>query len=234
MTNLRKYSYKLLFETGKVNVFEIYLEPKTLQIIRTKNDEPAEWTKLQYFKCEHCPLNLDKYKYCPLAVHLQELIEFFSEFESFEKVHVEVASPERTYSKDTDIQSAVSSMLGMIMPSSGCPILAKLRPMVRFHLPFASLDETEFRVLAMYVLAQFLRNEKGLEPDWNMNSLKTLYRDIQKLNKNVAKQIADLEKKDTSINSVVILNNFADAVTMNLDEEDYSKLYLIFDSWLKD
>jgi hypothetical protein len=120
------------------------------------------------------------------------------------------------------------------MPSSGCPILAKLRPMLRFHLPFATIEETEFRVFAMFALAQFLRYKYGKAPDWQFKSLAELYDDIQKINTNVAAKIAKLEKQDAGINSVVVLNNFANTVTMNLDDDDFTNLNKLFHSWILD
>lgn len=232
--DLLKYSYHFKFENGIESLFEIFLEPTTLQIIRQSKKEPAEWTKLENFECVHCPLNKDEYKYCPVAVNLQELIEFFSEKTSFEKVKVTVDTNERSYFKDTDVQSAVGSLIGIIMPASGCPILAKLRPMLRFHLPFATIEETEFRVFAMYALAQFLRHKIGKQPDWELKSLVKLYDDIQKINTNVVSKIAKLEKQDASINSVVVLNNFANFVAMDLDDEDFSRLTELFGSWITD
>ncbi len=231
---LLKYSYHFKFENGIESLFEIFLEPTTLQIIRKSKKEPAEWTKFENFECAHCPLDKDEYKFCPVAVNLQELIEFFSEKTSFEKVKVTVDTKERSYFKDTDMQSAVGSLIGIIMPASGCPILAKLRPMLRFHLPFATIEETEFRVFAMYALAQFLRHKTGKQPDWELKSLVKLYDDIQKINTNVVSKIAKLENQDASINSVVVLNNFANFVSMDLDDEDFSRLTGLFGSWMTD
>ncbi|MDZ7765700.1 MAG: hypothetical protein U5K00_15000 [Melioribacteraceae bacterium] len=231
---LRKYSYKLEFEDGKTETFNIFLEPSTLQIVRQSKEQPADWTKLENFECDHCPINKDEFEYCPVAVNLEELIKFFSERASYEKVKVTVETEERSYYKETDLQSAVGSLMGILMPASGCPILAKLRPMLRFHLPFSDLDETEFRVFAMFSLAQFLRHKKGKEPDWEMKSLAELYDNIQKINTNVAKQISELEKRDASINSVIVLNNLAAFVSMNLDEEDFSNLSKIFSTWISE
>lgn len=231
---LRKYSYNFEFEGGSKRTFDVYIEPITLQVVRQTNKEPADWTKLENFECEHCPLDKNEYTYCPVAVSLEELIEFFSDRTSFEKVKVTVETAERSYYKETDIQSAVGSLIGILMPSSGCPVMAKLRPMLRFHLPFATIDETEFRVFAMYALAQFLRHKQGKQPDWELKSLAMLYDDIQKINTNVAQKIAKLEKQDASINSVIVLNNFASSVTMNLDDDDFTHLNRIFKSWIED
>ena len=231
---LLKIVYNFRFEDNTENAFEVFLEPETLQVVRKSKATPANWTKLEKFECEHCPLNKDEFEYCPVAVNLQDLIEFFSERTSFERVKVTVETKERSYFKETDIQSAVGSLIGILMPSSGCPILAKLRPMLRFHLPFATIEETEFRVFAMYALAQFLKYKSGKAPDWQFKSLAELYDDIQKINTNVAAKIVKLEKQDAGINSVVVLNNFANTVTMNLDDDDFTNLNKLFHSWILD
>ena len=233
-SELRKYKYIFEFEDGIQKVFDVSLDSKTLQVVRSSKSNPAEWTRFDNFQCDHCPIDKNELEYCPVAVNLQELIEFFSDRASYERVKVTVETSERIYYKETDLQSAVGSLMGILMPASGCPVLAKLRPMVRFHLPFANLDETEFRVFAMFALAQFLRQREGSEPDWEMNSLSKLYEDIQKININVAQKIAELEKRDASINAVIVLNNLASFVSMNLDEEDFTSLYNIFKSWLNE
>ena len=233
-TELINISYQFEFENGTQKTFDVVIEPTTLEVVRQNSNEPAEWTKLENFECIHCPLDKNEVKHCPVAISLEELIEFFSDRTSFERVRVTVKTKERSYFKETDIQSAVGSLIGILMPSSGCPILAKLRPMLRFHLPFATIEETEFRVFATYSLAQFLRHKAGKEPDWKLESLAKLYEDIQKINSNVASKIASLEKQDASINSVIVLNNFAYNVTMNLDDDDFTHLNQLFDSWISD
>jgi Domain of unknown function (DUF6901) len=57
----------------------------------------------------------------------------------------EIPFNERSYFKKTTMQKGIVSLLGILLVSSGCPVMAKLRPMVRFHLPFASMLATTFR-----------------------------------------------------------------------------------------
>tara|TARA_B100000686_G_scaffold86198_1_gene93073 strand:- start:90 stop:251 length:162 start_codon:yes stop_codon:yes gene_type:complete len=49
------------------------------------------------------------------------------------------ATDERCYVEHTTMTEAVSSLLGIYMVTSGCPVMDKLRPMVRFHLPLATV-----------------------------------------------------------------------------------------------
>lgn len=227
------YTYKFVFNNGEVRTYEVNLDPISLELINGKKPAHPEWPKLENFKCPHCPLNLDEHIYCPVALNLDEIIAFFSDTASYEEVEIIVSSSEREYRKKTSVQVGVGGLIGVIMPTSGCPIMGKLKPLVRYHLPFASIEETEFRVFSMYLLAQYLKMRKGDDPDWSMTGLKQIYEDIQKLNVNVAKKIADLEARDASINAVVVLNNFADSVSFCLDEDDLSDFEFLFKEFVK-
>lgn len=231
--DLLRYLYTFTFDNGLTKNFEVLVDQATLLLAHNEEEKYPEWTKLNNFACPHCPLNKSENIYCPVAVNLKDIIDFFSDMPSFEIADIKVETNNRIFYKKTSVQSGVSGIIGIIMPTSGCPITAKLRPMVKFHLPFASIDETEFRVFSMYLFAQYLKQRKGDKPDWEMKDLKKLYDDILLMNQNIARRIADLEKKDTSINAVVVLNNFADSVAFSLDEDDLSDLESYFSELLK-
>ena len=223
------YKYIFNFRDGKSKSFNIKIDLNSmLYVPKLKLDYP-DWTIMENFACPHCPLNKLYTPNCPLALSLSEIIEFFSDFASYEEAEIIVETNDRTYTKNTSIQIGVSGLIGILMPTSGCPIMAKLKPMVRLHLPFASLEETQFRVFSFYLLAQMLKNNIGKEPDWDLTQLNSIYKEIETLNYNVAKRIADLESKDASINAVVVLNNFANFVTITLDDHDleyFEKLFV--------
>lgn len=222
------FNYNFNFSDGREKEFKIRIDNSTLTSILPKREELPEWTKLENFKCNHCPLDPQKNEYCPVAVSLIDIIEFFSDSASYESVNLTIETEPRNYYKHTSLQTGVSGLIGILMVTSGCPVMGKLKPMVRFHLPFGTLEETEYRVLSMYLLAQYLIWKKGGSPDWEMQNLSKIYDDIRILNQNVCKRIADLEAKDTSINAVVVLNNFAEYVSFNLDEKMLDELEILF------
>lgn len=223
--------YRFVFPDKSEKEFEIKINSENYQIILPENSLTPEWTLRENI---NCPVQDCVHKeFCPIAYQLDKVIKLFDGIASYENVMVYVETPNRTYSKQTSVQSGAGSLIGVLMTTSGCHVLDKLRPMVHFHLPFASLDETEYRTFSMFLFAQFLRQRKGLEPDWKMSSLNSLYEDIMKINKNLAQKIAKLEKLDASINAVTILNNFAFSVTYSIEDEDFSKFEKLFESWLK-
>lgn len=226
------FYYKFVFNNGIEKTFKIKLEPSSLEIIKEEKVEYPDWTLMDEFQCHHCTLDKTKNKHCPIAANLSEVISFFTDTPSYTEANIFLITNERQYYKKASIQIGVSSLIGILMAASGCPYLAYMKPMVRFHLPFSSLEETEFRVLSMFLLAQYFRNKNGKEPDWSIKGIKKIYENIQEVNRNIAKKIANLEKRDTSINSVVVLNNFADFVTFSIDEMDLAHLENLFKVYL--
>jgi len=155
----------------------------------------------------------------------------FKNIISIEPVNATLTTSERTINKECSIQAAVASITGILMSTCGCPVFSNLKPMVRFHLPFASLEETEFRVFSMYLLAQYLRGRKNLSQDHSLQTLKQLYDEIQKINLLAAHKIQELERSDATINGLVILNSFSQLVSFDLEDNDLTSLENLFNDW---
>lgn len=232
-TRYLNFKYNFSFENGLVKEFNVKINLENLQVLMDPDTRFPEWAMYKNFKCPNCPHNRLENEFCPVALNLDQIIRFFSNFPSYDRVQLTIETNERTYSKKTSLQDGVSSLIGILMPTSGCAVMSKLKPMVRFHLPFSTLEETQYRVMSMYLLAQYFRMKHGKQPDWNMIELSNLYEDIKILNQNVCKRIADLEAKDTSINAVVVLNNFAEYVTFTLDDQHLEEMESLFISYWK-
>ena len=167
-----KYNYRLVFEDGNEIIINLKIDSGSLTIILDEEIEKPDWTKHENFCCPDSSCKTIHSTHCPLALNINKFIKMFSPIPSYEQITAYVETSHRTYTKKTSLQEAFGSLLGIIMPTSGCPTLGKLKPMVRFHLPFASIEETEYRVFSMYLIAQYLRNKNGKPTDWEMNDLK--------------------------------------------------------------
>ncbi len=99
-------------------------------------------------------LNALEHPHCPAALQMASILEPLKALVSFDRVGVTVLQAERTVYAETDAQHAFSSVLGLIMATAGCPWTDHLRPMARFHLPFASEIETVYRGIGMFLLAR--------------------------------------------------------------------------------
>ncbi len=228
MEELIRFTYTFKFKSNVEKIFNIEIESETLTSFKISKESAPNWSRLENFACPHCPIDREQFEYCPVAVDLNSIVSAFKEIKSYEKVKIRVDKKERSYVKETDVQVGISSLVGVLMVTSGCPILGKLKPLARFHLPFAGIEETEFRVFSMYLLSQYIKGREGKEPDWEMKELKKFYDDLQILNHSVAEKITQLESKDSIINGVVVLNNFADSITFSLEEKHLNHLKSIF------
>lgn len=226
-----KIVYSFRFKNGSTKIFSISLDRNNLSIIPEKSTDPPVWTKLSHNKCSNCILDESSNKYCPIAFNLSHISEEFKEYFSHETVAVTVTTEERSYSKDTSLQEGLSSLLGIIMVTSGCPTMERLKPMVRFHLPFATLEETIFRISSIYLIAQYFLVQKGKSPDWKLDGLKMIYSEVSQLNRDFAKRLSDAAKKDANLNALVNLDCFAALVPFTAEKmlkeiESYFSAYM--------
>jgi len=198
MTNHFKITYDYKFTNGSVIRFDLHLDQGTLALVPEERRDQPEWTLLNYHQCANCPLDERTHAHCPVAANLSGIVEKLKNFVSHDRVGVVVIVDERTYSKDTTIQMGLSPLLGIIMTTSGCPIMEQLKPMVRFHLPFASLEETIFRMVSMYLVAQYLRKQTGKSAEWNLDGLTRIYAQIAQVNKDFVDRLLGARRRTTS------------------------------------
>ena len=203
--------------------FTVTLDPKTLLNAAPLPEAPPEWTKLPFKKCPNCPLKDEDSPHCPAAIRLPEVVATFADIFSFARVSARVTVPERTYEQaDVSVQVALSSLLGVYMVTSGCPVLAKLRPMVRFHLPFATELETITRTTSMYLLGQYLVAQDGGKPDWDMEQLAEDFAATSKVNRAFAERLRAAAPKDANVNALIRLDSVArsvpDLINSQMDE----------------
>lgn len=211
------YKYIIKFEDGQEKTIDIDIDPSTFTV-KPSAGEPPAWALLENNKCPMCPLDGAKHKYCPVAVNLADITRTFADKASTMIVETRVVAQEREYFKKTSLQSALSSVIGVYMVTSGCPVMSALTPMARFHLPFATMAETVYRSISSYLLRQYLRKKKGLEPDWEMKKLNEAYKTIEKLNSAVTDRVRSASSKDANYNAVIILDAFAKMVPWNIDK----------------
>jgi hypothetical protein len=223
--------YRLTFDDGKEEVFSVKLDTDTMAYQVDESLAPPEWARLDNRKCGNCTLRSETSPYCPVARNLAPVIERFVDRISFEEVDLSVTVPAREYRGRVALQKAIGAIFGLVMATSGCPVLDKLRPMASTHLPMAEMGETRYRAISMYLMAQFLRARKGLAAEWDMKGLEKIYDDIGEVNRDFIARLRDIRMEDANFNAIVGLDCFrmsSDAIiTRSLD-----KLELIFRPYL--
>ncbi len=231
-SNTIKYNYKFVFKSGVEKEFNIELDSVTLNLIPAGERICPDWTRLDCFRCPNCTLS-EEHEFCPIAVNMVEVVNYFSNFVSYEPVEVLVTAPERKYIKEVALQHGVSSLIGIYMVTSGCSVLEKLKPMVRFHLPFATIHETAYRAISMYLLGQYFLYQRGAEPDWDLKKLAETYENIRLVNESFCKRLRTIEGRDASLNALVVLDIFADSVNFSIESRMADGLDYLFKGFLK-
>ena len=178
-----------------------------------------EWTHLEHHQCKSCPLNINEHKYCPAALEIYDVSNYFDGIFSFENVLVTVDTPQRKYEKETDIQTGLNSLLGLILASSGCPILSKFRQMALTHLPFSSVEESIIRTTAFYLLRQHFMETSGEKADYDLQELEDFYSEISKVNYQLNQRVSALTKADANSNAINAFFSLSELVRMSLKEQ---------------
>jgi hypothetical protein len=125
---------------------------------------------------------------------------------------------ERFITQETTVQRGMSSLMGLVMATSGCPHMAFFKPMARFHLPFASAEETVYRATSMYLLAQYFLHKEGHPTDLDLTGLREIYNNIEIVNVAVAKRLRTATEADSAINAIILLDIYTKAIPVVIEE----------------
>ncbi|MFH2137421.1 MAG: hypothetical protein ABII88_02795 [Candidatus Omnitrophota bacterium] len=224
--------YTFTFTDGTKKEFLVKLDNETMHLIREKEQDPPDWAALIDFRCPNCRIDVLKHEFCPVAVNLMELVEFFKGAVSCDKIELLIETENRSYLKNTDMQVGVSSLMGIYMSTSGCPVFEPLKPMVRYHLPFARPEETTYRLITMYLLAQYFLQRHGKEPDWQLKKLSDIFSDIFQANQNICNKLRQVIKEDAIINALVKLSSAIDFMSFKLDMNILEEIEQYYNAYL--
>lgn len=208
--------------------YNLHLDRESLQLLYEKPAVSPHWTELDFHRCPNCLLEADAHAHCPLALCMTDLIANCSAIISHETVRVTVITPERTITKQTTAQHGLSSIMGLIMPTSGCPHTSYFRPMARFHLPFATAEETIYRSTSMYLLAQYFSHKKGDHVDHDLQMLKEIYRNLHIVNQEFVKRLRAGTAEDSSVNALILLDLFTETLPLVIEKSLAEIRYLFW------
>lgn len=209
--------YKFVFRDGSEHVISVDVERAVDKPARPAIEPPA-WTRLAYKQCHNCPLKAEEHEYCPPALDLAPVIGAFAKMISHAEAQVVVETPERVCGKDLQVQNALSSVVALIMATSGCPILGRMRGLARTHLPFSSIDETLFRIAGAYLIKQLIVKREGGEPDWELKKLREHYVELEILNHAFKKRVDAAASEDATLNAVSALGVLSMGIGFTLDD----------------
>ena len=185
-----------------------------------------DWARLDYKRCDNC--KLPDTEYCPVAARLVEPIEKFQKYKSQFDCNITVIAQERAYIKDTNIQDGLRSLFGLLMATSGCPSMKELSPMALTHLPFATLEETIYRVVSMQLLKSYLQNKEHNSMPGAMQKLEKIYSDVSDVNIAMTKRLAGFVSTDSALTAVVGLDALRLMVPINMEKtlKNFAQIFI--------
>ena len=201
--------------------FRVTLDPFSDTYIFPDDETAPEWTHLETHKCSHCPLSSEDYELCPLAERLIPFVNKLSHLNSTEELRVDITQYDRTKQMVASVQDILSSLLGLFIATSDCPHTHFLRPMAYFHLPLADADETIYRVMSMYRLAQFFKKARTGRAYAGFGKLEYLYEQMTEVNHRLSERmrmaLKDMDQgQDGSINAIAMLDALSQYVPASL------------------
>jgi len=219
-----QYTFQLSWD--RQEVFELEIDEERMELKGRFSKDLPDWTQLDFKQCSICPLDVDTHPRCPAASHIANIVTRFSDILSYDEVHVKVVTKERQISQDTSAQAGISSFMGLVMATSGCPHMAFFKPMARFHLAVANEHETLYRSASNYLLAQYFAAKDGKKADLALDGLKKIYENVKLVNSGILDRLRTVAEKDSSLSAVVTLHMFAEVVLFNIEESLEEVRYL--------
>lgn len=217
-------AYEFEFQNREKVVYPLQLDKDTISLIPDQKNPLPPWTKLEHCQCTVCPLIKDRTTHCPIAANIANLIENFKDIKSTEHVRITVFTTERAYMKETTVQRGLSSIFGIIMATSNCPIMNFLKPMAKYHLPFSTDEETIVRSISMYLLSQYFIAKRKVQPDLSLLNLDRAYSKVQEVNRGICGRISSVVRQsqsrgDAANNAIVILDMFSQLLATEIEQK---------------
>lgn len=213
----KSFHYRIFFKQSQ-DVFEQKIEFNNDQYVHPEPelDRTPNWCNLEYKQCPNCTLNAIWHKHCPLALRLTPLVEL-PHCTSYDKVSLEVVENDSTYRIDTTAQEALSSLLGLLVATSGCPHTQFFKPLAWFHQPFASNEETVYRVCSAFLMSSVVYDQPLSETPFE--ALKEIYANMHLVNVHIASRIHNVLDTDSTVNAIVLLDLLTKDLPTMVDDD---------------
>jgi hypothetical protein len=233
--------YRFDLPDGSQKTLDFRFDAATFRLSNPPPRDPPFWTELKFNQCANCPLSSERHAHCPAAVQMAAALEPLNALVSFDTVGVTVIQSERTVHAETTAQQAMSSVLGLVMATAGCPWTDRLRPMARFHLPFANEAETLYRSVSMFLLSLELAGPAAAPAATDapapaaaaprtFAALEELYLNLHLVNRDMSRRLGAASHSDPARNAIALLDTYTTLLPAALDRS-LEELRPLFDAW---
>jgi hypothetical protein len=117
------------------------------------------------------------------------------------------------------LEEGLRALLGVIMATSACPVLARLRPMAQQHLPFANNQEFILRAVSLYLARQYFNMREGRLADWELKGLVRLFQQLKLVNQAFWQRIHDTCEGDSNLKAFLTFFSMSSSMTVSLETQ---------------
>lgn len=162
--------------------------------------------------CQSACSNAD----CSNIQALEHFTDTFFQLASFTELKVVVDIGDIRTQTQTTAQRFLSSLAGLVIAlNSGCSRTEILRPMVHFHRPFMSFEESIYRSIANAALHHALSNENVSLGEY----VRREYQQLHELNLHLVKHFQGVKPQaEPLVNALVNLDLFVKEILYNADQ----------------
>jgi hypothetical protein len=227
MSEPQRIRYRFDLPDGSQTSLDFTFDATDFRLANPAPAAPPFWADLKFNQCANCTLNAAEHPHCPAALQMASAIEPLKALVSFDTVGVTVTQAERTIYAETTAQHAMSSVLGLIMATAGCPWTDRFRPMARFHLPFANEVETVYRSVCMFLLSREFADTGQAH---GFAALEELYENLHVVNRDMSRRLGAATRTDPARNAMALLDAYTTLLPAAL-ESSLKELKPLFDAW---
>ena len=164
-----------------------------------------EWVELDYHKCTHCSLESGPYATCPVATTLAQYTVELADFDSFEKVEVEVDESDGRVVTfvDMPLQEVVGELVRLAVFQSACPIGSTMKPIMKLIRPFPTHDEMLQSIATFFTI-------HGLSEDDELTEVQQqLLEKLRDLFQHLVERLKSYGSGDAHLNGVVVMDTLS-------------------------
>ncbi len=195
---------KITLKDGKEITFQQPVEKEKNNLELNKRDDLPEWVKLDYHQCHKCPLKTEKFKWCPAAAKIVDIVKAFPDLTSYELVTYTQIWNKAEYKEELSAQDALVQVLLSMIAFSACPEIHADVWSWDYYSPRSKLKSLLFRRLSNKLIAKYISQKKGREYSSHLTSAETLLNIIEKLKDRIDN--ASELKEEAIQNALVILH----------------------------
>jgi hypothetical protein len=89
-------------------------------------------------------------------------------------------------------------------------------------------DESTYRMISMYLTAQYFLQEAGLEADFRLRGFRALLRDVRQTNQALCDRMRGLYISDATLNALTALASMGEITEISIAAQDLERLRKLF------